>query len=132
MRMRASIRALCLALACAMLACACPAAAAFPDRPIRFVVSFPPGGAADGVARVLAEGLSARLGVPVVVENQGGAAGTIAGGMVARAAPDGYTMLVSATAVFAMVPNLRTLDFDALSDSVAVRCICESPPALAG
>src|ERR1700730_11817392 len=62
-----------------------PALAAFPDRPIRVVVSFPPGGASDGVARILAEGLSARLGVPVVVENQGGAAGTIAGAMVARA-----------------------------------------------
>jgi tripartite-type tricarboxylate transporter receptor subunit TctC len=105
--------------------------AAFPDRPIRVVVSFPPGGASDGVARVLAEGLSTRLGVPVVVENQGGAAGTIAGAMVARAAPDGYTMLVSATAVFAMVPNLRKLDFDPLHDLLPVARIGESLRALA-
>jgi tripartite-type tricarboxylate transporter receptor subunit TctC len=110
---------------------AIPAGAAFPDRPIRFVVSFPPGGAADGVARVLAEGLSARLGVPVVVENQGGAAGMIAASTVARAAPDGYTMLVSATAVFAMVPNLRRLDFDPLRDLLPVARIGESLRALA-
>jgi tripartite-type tricarboxylate transporter receptor subunit TctC len=116
---------------CALVLSAVPSGAAFPDRPIRLVVSFPPGGAADGVARVLAEGLSARLGVPVVVENQGGAAGTIAGSMVARAAPDGYTMLVSATAVFAMVPNLRRLDFDPLRDLLPVARIGESLRALA-
>ena len=108
-----------------------PAQAAFPDRPIRLIVSFPPGGASDGVARILAEGLGARLGQPVVVENQGGAAGTIAGAMVARAAPDGYTMLVSATAVFAMVPNLRKLDFDPLHDLLPVARIGESLRALA-
>ncbi|MEA2948873.1 MAG: hypothetical protein QOI40_4203 [Alphaproteobacteria bacterium] len=108
-----------------------PAFAAFPDRPIRVIVSFPPGGASDGVARILAEGLSTRLGVPVVVENQGGAAGTIAGAMVARAAPDGYTMLVSATAVFAMVLNLRKLDFDPLHDLLPVARIGESLRALA-
>jgi tripartite-type tricarboxylate transporter receptor subunit TctC len=125
------IGALYLTLASAMLSPASPALAAFPERPIRVVVSFPPGGASDGVARILAEGLSTRLGVPVVVENQGGAAGTIAGAMVARAAPDGYTMLVSATAVFAMVPNLRKLDFDPLHDLVAVARIGESLRALA-
>lgn len=118
-------------LACAILLSIGPAFAAFPDRPIRVIVSFPPGGASDAVARVLAEGLSARLGVPVVVENQGGAAGTIAGGMVARAAPDGYTMLVSATAVFAMVPNLRRLEFDPLRDLLPVARIGESLRALA-
>jgi tripartite-type tricarboxylate transporter receptor subunit TctC len=131
MKICTSIAALCFALACVMLTCTSPAFAAFPERPIRLIVSFPPGGASDGVARILAEGLNARLGVPVVVENQGGAAGTIAGAMVARAAPDGYTMLLSATAVFAMVPNLRKLDFDPLRDLVAVARIGESLRALA-
>jgi tripartite-type tricarboxylate transporter receptor subunit TctC len=127
MKICTSIGARCFALACVILTGAGPAFAAFPDRPIRLIVSFPPGGASDGVARILAEGLNARLGVPVVVENQGGAAGTI----VARAAPDGYTMLLSATAVFAMVPNLRKLDFDPLRDLVAVARIGESLRALA-
>ena len=132
------VAALLVDLACAICAMSwlvCwaggPAQAAFPERPIRFIVSFPPGGASDGVARVVAEGLSTRLGQPVVVENQGGAAGTIAGGMVARAAPDGYTMLVSATAVFAMVPNLRKIDFDPLRDLLPVARIGESLRALA-
>jgi tripartite-type tricarboxylate transporter receptor subunit TctC len=107
------------------------ARAAFPDRPIRFVVSFPPGGASDGVARVLAEGLGQRLGTKVVVENQGGAAGTIAAGQVARAVPDGYTMLVSATAVFAIVPNLRKVDFDPARDLVPIARIGESLRVLA-
>jgi tripartite-type tricarboxylate transporter receptor subunit TctC len=131
MKVCAHIRALCLALACAMVAWVPPALAAFPDRPIRLIVSFPPGGASDGLARVLAEGLSARLGVPVVVENQGGAAGTIAGAMAARAAPDGYTMLVSANAVFAIVPHLRKLDFDPLRDLLPVARVGESLRALA-
>jgi tripartite-type tricarboxylate transporter receptor subunit TctC len=123
--------ALLVAVLCAISIVTGSAHAAFPERPIRLIVSFPPGGASDGVARILAEGLSSRLGVPVVVENQGGAAGTIAGAMVARAAPDGYTMLVSATAVFAMVPNLRKLDFDPLHDLLPVARIGESLRALA-
>ncbi len=123
--------ALLAVLACASGGSFLPALAAFPDRPIRMIVSFPPGGTSDGLARVLAEGLSARLGVPVVVENQGGAAGTIAAGTVARAAPDGYTVLLSATAVFAVVPNLRKLDFDPLRDLVAIARVGESLRALA-
>jgi tripartite-type tricarboxylate transporter receptor subunit TctC len=132
MEYRKPLGALLVATSLVVLAMAwISAQAAFPERPIRLVVSFPPGGASDGVARILAEGLSGRLGQPVVVENQGGAAGTIAGAMVARAAPDGYTMLVSATAVFAMVPNLRKLDFDPLRDLLPVARIGESLRALA-
>ena len=117
---RMPLVALVAAALCAISVLTGSAHAGFPDRPIRLIVSFPPGGASDGVGRILAEGLSNRLGVPVV------AAGTIAGAMVARAAPDGYTMLVSATAVFAMVPNLRKLDFDPLHDLLPVARIGES------
>ncbi|MCC6777360.1 MAG: tripartite tricarboxylate transporter substrate binding protein [Hyphomicrobiales bacterium] len=115
----------------ASMVCTRPAQAAFPERPIRMIVSFPPGGTSDGLARVLAEGLSSRLGTPVVVENQGGAAGSIAAATVARAAPDGYTVLVSATAVFANIPHLRKLDFDPLHDLVAIARVGESLRALA-
>jgi tripartite-type tricarboxylate transporter receptor subunit TctC len=105
--------------------------AAFPERPIRLVVSFPAGGTGDAVARVLADGLSARLGQPVVVDNQGGASGTIGAAMVARAAPDGYTMLVSATSVFAIVPNMRKVDFDPIADLRPIARIGESLRAFA-
>jgi tripartite-type tricarboxylate transporter receptor subunit TctC len=104
---------------------------AFPDKPIRMVVSFPAGGTGDAVARVLADGLSARMKQTVVVDNQGGAAGTIGAAAVARAAPDGYTMLVSATSVFAIVPNMRKVEFDPIADLKPVARVGESLRALA-
>ena len=105
--------------------------AAFPEKPIRMVVSFPAGGTGDAVARVLADGLSARLKQTVVVDNQGGAAGTIGAAMVARAAPDGYTMLLSATSVFAIIPHMRKVDFDPIGDLRPVARVGESLRALA-
>lgn len=70
--------------------------AAFPSRPIRNIVNFPPGGTTDIAARIYAERLQTRLGQPVPVENRGGATGNIGGEAVARAAPDGYTVLSTA------------------------------------
>lgn len=67
----------------------------FPARPVRLVVGFPPGGATDGSARVIAEYLGQRYGMPVVVENRPGASGAIAGELVARAAPDGHTWMIA-------------------------------------
>ncbi|MBR0682587.1 tripartite tricarboxylate transporter substrate binding protein [Roseomonas eburnea] len=70
--------------------------APYPSRPIRMIVNFPPGGTTDIAARIYAERLQARLGQPVPVENRGGATGNIGGEAVARAAPDGYTVLSTA------------------------------------
>ena len=80
-----------------LLALAAPAAAQdnYPSRNIRLMVSFPPGGGVDAVARLFADKMSAILGQTVVVENRGGAAGLIAGRAVAAAEPDGYTVLVA-------------------------------------
>lgn len=84
-----------LVAGCAFAAVA--AQAAYPDRPITIVVPYSPGGAADAVARVVASRLSAKLNTGVIVDNKPGASGTIGAGYVAKAAPDGYTVLYEAT-----------------------------------
>jgi tripartite-type tricarboxylate transporter receptor subunit TctC len=84
-----------LVAGCAFAAVA--AHAAFPERPITIVVPYSPGGAADAVARVVASRLSAKLNTGVIVDNKPGASGTIAAGYVAKAQPDGYTVLYEAT-----------------------------------
>jgi tripartite-type tricarboxylate transporter receptor subunit TctC len=84
-----------------------PAAAEnYPTRPIRLYVAFPPGGAADIVARLVAQPLSARLGQPVVVENKPGSGGNIAGELIAHAAPDGYSLLIGPDNLFTINPHL--------------------------
>lgn len=105
----------------AALACAAPAsgwaAEAYPAKPIRFLVGFAPGGVNDLVARVLATQLSARLGQQVIVENRAGASGNIATQQVARAAPDGYTMLLGSVSSLAMSPAmLKEVPFDPIND----------------
>jgi tripartite-type tricarboxylate transporter receptor subunit TctC len=78
----------------------------YPTRPIHLIVPFPPGGVADIIARPIAERLSASLGEPVVVENRGGATGTLGASFVAHADPDGYTLLLGTTNEIAMSPTL--------------------------
>ncbi len=79
---------------------------AYPQRPIRVVVSFPPGGSTDFIARVLAQHMPASLGQPLVVDNRGGASGTIGTEIAAKAAPDGHTLLVTAEAPITVGPSL--------------------------
>lgn len=83
---------------------ALPAFAQWPERPVKIVVTFAPGGASDILARVVAEQLGRKLGQPVVVDNRPGAGGTIGGQVVATAAPDGYTLMLSNTTPIALGP----------------------------
>ena len=88
-------------------------AQSFPEKPIKLVAPFPAGGPTDTTARVVAQSLSARLGQPVVIENQAGAGGTIGAKQVATAAPDGHTLLMIAVAnTFGTAPVFYKLDYD--------------------
>jgi tripartite-type tricarboxylate transporter receptor subunit TctC len=112
-----------LLLACLAMPAVARAQASWPDRPLRFIVPFPPGGSTDVLSRVLAEALAARLGQPVVIENRPGAAGNVGVEAIARARPDGYTIgnatIGTLTSHIALYPNLpfnpRT-DFTYLAD----------------
>ena len=83
-----------------------PAAGAFPDKPIRMVVTFPPGGSADAVVRMLVPRLNERLGQPVVVDNRGGASGVIAAVAVKRAEADGHTLLMQYSGYHVISPHV--------------------------
>jgi tripartite-type tricarboxylate transporter receptor subunit TctC len=93
-RYRIILVTLAAAFVFATLAVTAAPAQTYPNRPIRLIVGFPPGGAVDIIARIYAQGLSARLGQPVVVENKPGTGGNLASDTVAKAAPDGYTLLM--------------------------------------
>src|SRR5690349_14128264 len=92
----------------------------FPSKPIRLVVPFAAGGAADGTARLVAPGMSELLGQPVIVENRPGGNGNIAAEAVAKAAPDGYTLLVAASNFAPVAVLSRNLPFDPIRDFTPV------------
>lgn len=93
------------------------AAAKFPERPIRLVVGFPPGGATDILARILSQHMPESIGQSVVVDNRGGASGTIASAMVAKAPPDGYTIMMVPSGPFTIsVSTYKNLPYDAARD----------------
>jgi tripartite-type tricarboxylate transporter receptor subunit TctC len=107
------------------------AAQAFPTKPIRMVVPYPPGGTTDIVARPIASGLQEALGQPVVVENRPGAGGNIGMDLVAKAAPDGYTIAVSSVATLAIGASLYShLTYDVLKDLAPVTRIAAVPNVL--
>lgn len=93
----------------------------YPSKPIRFIVSFPPGGAADTIGRAVAQPLQEALGQPVVVENRSGANGNIAAEYVAKSPPDGYTLLMSSGGTVSINPYLYAkMPFDPVKDIVPV------------
>ncbi len=120
-------------LAGSLMAFACGSVAfgeAYPERPIRLIVSYPPGGGTDVTARTIVGRLSELLGRQVVIDNRPGAGSTIGTDLVAKATPDGYTLLMSDT-TFGIVPGLyRALPYDALKDFQPVTQITGVPGAL--
>jgi tripartite-type tricarboxylate transporter receptor subunit TctC len=122
-----------LMLGCALAALSTAALAqAYPTRPIRLFVSFPPGGAADLVARVFGQPLSVRLGQPVVIENRPGANGNLAGDAVAHAEPDGHTLLLGPSALFSINPYLYAkMPIDPLKELLPVASFVSNALVLA-
>ncbi|CAN7275436.1 tripartite tricarboxylate transporter substrate binding protein [Pseudorhodoferax sp. LjRoot39] len=119
-----------LAAAAIALCAAAAQAQAWPTKPIKLVVSYPPGGTLDAVARIVATPLSQRLGQPVVVDNRAGAGGAIGGDLVAKSAPDGYTVLLDASN-HAQNPALRSkMPFDTLRDLAPVSLLVKVPNVL--
>jgi tripartite-type tricarboxylate transporter receptor subunit TctC len=102
-------------------------AAKFPDGPIRLIVPFAPGGGVDTAARLVARQLQAGLGVPVVVENRAGASGTVGGKAVQSAAPDGQTLLFSASTHVLAKEVLKSPPYDPVKDFQVVARVAEAP-----
>ena len=116
-----------------LICCLCPFGSAalaqtYPIKPIRFIVGFAPGGVTDIVARALGQKLSERLGQQVVVDNRAGGSGTIAAVMTAKAAPDGYTLLMSSISTMATnVSTVANLPYDPLRDFSPVTLVLVTP-----
>ncbi len=103
----------------------------WPNRPIKLVVPFPPGGGTDLVARAIAPALAAKLGQPVVIDNKPGAATIIGTDAVTKAAPDGYTLLLSGSSSFTVNPALRTnLPYDVAKDLAPIALVAQAPLVL--
>jgi tripartite-type tricarboxylate transporter receptor subunit TctC len=106
-------------------------AQSYPNRPVRIIVGFAPGGATDLVARLLAQQLSERLGQPVVVDNRGGAGGNIGAELVAKSPPDGYTLYLATIGTMSINPTLYAqIAFDPIRDFAPVSRLTSVPQVL--
>ena len=107
------------------------ASTTWPDKPVTIVVPFPAGGSTDMVARAMAQQMGDKLGQNVVVDNRPGATGTLGAGAVKRAAPDGYTLLVSSLGAFVVAPHLlKSVPYDALKDFDYITVPVQAPNVL--
>jgi tripartite-type tricarboxylate transporter receptor subunit TctC len=102
----------------------------WPQKPVKVVVPFPPGGVTDSIARITADWLAPRLGQPVLAENRPGASGAIAAEFVARSDPDGYTLFSAATPQLAVVPHVQKIAYDPLKDFAPISIVGTNPFAL--
>ena len=114
------MRILKLTLVAVLLLTGLASFAAYPDKPIKIIVAFPPGSSTDIVARTMSQPLSEALGQPVVIENRGGAGGNVGLEFAARTAPDGYTLLASSGSPVVVGPHLYKLSVDVARDLVPI------------
>ncbi len=125
---------LCLAVAAGALlltqTIAAANAQAYPSRPIRFIVPFPPGGGNDVVGRIVAQKLNEALGVPVVIDNRGGAGGTIGTDITSKAPPDGHTLLINNISLAVNATLYPKLPYDTLRDLAPVSLLGRQPNIL--
>ena len=116
-----------LAVAIAAMVPSAALAQVYPSKPVRLIVPFAPGGGTDTIARTIANKLSESLGKPVVVDNRGGAGGIIAADTVAKAAPDGYTLLMGTPGSLTINPALANSPYDTLRDFAPISLATVSP-----
>ncbi|MEO8144934.1 MAG: tripartite tricarboxylate transporter substrate binding protein [Betaproteobacteria bacterium] len=118
-----------------LLAAAAPAVAlaqAFPSKPVRLIVPFPAGGPADIFGRVLAQGMTAQLGQPVVVENVSGVGGVLGVERAAKAAPDGYTLVLNSSSALSIAPfSMAKMPYDPFKDLALITAVVRVPEVLA-
>src|SRR5437879_4650700 len=95
----------------------------WPQKPVRVIVPFPPGGVTDSIARITVDWLAPRLGQPIIAENKPGASGAIAAEFVARSAPDGYTLFMAASPQLAIVPHVQKIPYDPVKDFAPVSIV---------
>ena len=106
----------------------CSAVAAWPEKPIKMLIGYAPGGSTDVVARLLSPKLSEKLGQPVVIENKPGAAGDFAAELMLQAPPDGYTLMMTTVAVHAINPGLfKSQKFHPINDFTPMALVCSYP-----
>jgi tripartite-type tricarboxylate transporter receptor subunit TctC len=126
--MRTIRLAACAIFAFAALQAGSAAAQAYPAKPVRLMVPFPPGGSTDIVARIVAQKLGAQLGQQLVIENRGGAGGTLGTAVVAKAPPDGYTLVVGTTSTHVVAPSVyQKLEYDPVKDFAPISLIGTTP-----
>jgi tripartite-type tricarboxylate transporter receptor subunit TctC len=115
------------AAALALLGIGGGGAQTYPSRPVTIIAPFPPGGPSDALARILSGPLEAALGQPIVIENVGGAGGTIGAARVARAEPDGYTLLIGQWGTQVVNPITYNLSYDAANDFAPIALLANTP-----
>src|SRR5690349_15847343 len=119
-------------IAAAAAAMALPALGAWPEKPIKMLIGYAPGGSTDVVARLISPKLGEKLGQPVIIENKPGAAGDFAAELMLQSPPDGYTLMMTTVAVHAINPGLMKQKFDPINDFTPMALVCSYPMIMIG